>query len=52
MAKGQLPRELCSILACPVCKQGIKYSKGKTRLLCSKCKKEYMIKNGIPILLP
>lgn len=40
------------MLACPVCKANLKYNKGKTGLVCDKCKRKYEIKNGIPILLP
>lgn len=45
-------KELLDILACPVCKSDLKYNKDKTSLICIKCKKEYKIKEGIPILLP
>ena len=43
---------LFSILACPVCKADLVYSSDKAGLLCVKCKKEYEIKEGIPVLLP
>lgn len=41
---------LFSIIACPQCKKGFseKYS---SRLICEKCKVEYPIMHGIPILL-
>ena len=47
-----LAKELYDILACPVCKGDIAYTKDKTALLCKKCKIEYPIKEGIPIMLP
>jgi uncharacterized protein YbaR (Trm112 family) len=50
--KEPIPKELFKILACPLCKAELKYSKGKKGLVCSKCKKEYPIKEGIPVLLP
>ncbi len=43
-------KELLKILACPVCKGDLKLEKNK--LICLSCKKEYEIKEGIPILLP
>ena len=52
MTKDPIPKELFDILACPLCKAGLKYNKEKTKLECSKCKKEYDIKDGVPILLP
>ncbi|MBI4141863.1 Trm112 family protein [Candidatus Woesearchaeota archaeon] len=47
-----LPAELYSIIACPVDKSDLKYTKEKTGLQCVKCKYIYPIKEGIPILLP
>ena len=47
-----LPKSLFDILACPSCKSDLIYNKSKTKLVCIKCKKEYDIKEGIPILLP
>jgi len=52
MVKDPIPNELFDILACPLCKAGLKYNNDKTKLVCPKCKKEYEIKEGIPILLP
>jgi len=46
-----IDKELFNVLACPVCKGSLKYGKEKTKLVCSKCKKEYEIREGIPILL-
>ena len=52
MTSELLAKELYDILACPVCKGDIVYTKDKTALLCKKCKIEYPIKEGIPIMLP
>ena len=46
-----IKKELLDILACIKCKGSLKYSKDKTKLVCSKCKKEYEIRDGIPVLL-
>ncbi|MBD3312623.1 Trm112 family protein [archaeon] len=45
MSKG-----LLKILACPVCKGDLVLKSKK--LVCKKCKEEYPIKDGVPILLP
>ena len=50
--KNPIPRHLYNILACPLCKSDIRYSKDKKSLICIKCKTVYPIENGIPNLLP
>ncbi|MFA5406859.1 MAG: Trm112 family protein [Candidatus Nanoarchaeia archaeon] len=62
--KPLIDKELMNILACPVCKGDLKLIdfRGKPRkkdergldgkLFCKKCKLDYPIKEGIPILLP
>lgn len=52
MQAEPIAKELLDILACPVCKSDLKYNKNKTGLVCTKCKREYEIKEGIPVLLP
>ena len=47
-----ISEDLFNILACPVCKSNLNYNKTKTKLVCIKCKKEYNIKEGIPLLSP
>jgi len=47
-----IQKDMFKILACPVCKSDLEYNKDKTRLVCTKCKAIYPIKEGIPILLP
>jgi len=50
--KEPIPREIFDILACPLCKSDLEYTKDKKNLVCSKCKRKYPIKEGVPILLP
>ena len=44
-----LDKEFLNILACPICKQGIKEENNE--LICRHCNKAYPIKDGIPIML-
>lgn len=46
-----IPKKLFDVLACPKCKGNLVYNKDKTSLLCNKCKKEYHIKEDIPIFV-
>ena len=50
--KEPIPKDLFEILACPVCRADLRYTKDKNNLICVKCGKKYPIKQGIPILLP
>ena len=52
MVKNPIKKELFDVIVCPVCKAQLKYTKSKDYLICTKCKVEYPIKNGIPILMP
>ena len=52
MAKDPIPKELFDILACPLCRADLEYSKDKKKLLCSGCGKKYPIEEEIPNLLP
>ena len=47
-----IPKDLFDILACPLCKADLEYTKDKKWLLCSKCGEKYPIREGIPVLLP
>ena len=47
-----IPKELFDILACPLCKAELEYTKGKKGLLCAGCGAKYPIKEGIPVLMP
>ena len=52
MLKDPIPKDLYKILACPVDKADLVYTKDKKGLKCKKCGYVYPIKGGIPILLP
>lgn len=45
-----ISRGLLRILACPVCKGGLKL--GREELVCKRCSQRYPIVDGIPHLLP
>ena len=47
-----IPKDLFEILACPLCKADLEYTKGKKGLVCSKCGEKYPINDGVPVLLP
>ena len=47
-----IPKELFRILACPICKSDLQYTKDKKFLICVKCKEVYPIRKGIPVLMP
>jgi uncharacterized protein YbaR (Trm112 family) len=49
-----LDKDLLKILACPDDKANVTYKKlgRKETLTCSKCKRVFVVKNGIPIMLP
>lgn len=44
-----IDKELLEILACPVCKTGVRLENGF--IVCSKCGRHYPIKDDIPIML-
>jgi len=44
-----IDEELLKILACPLCKTDVILKENK--LVCTKCKRKYPIKDGIPIML-
>jgi uncharacterized protein YbaR (Trm112 family) len=50
--KDPIPKDLFNILACPVCRANLRYTKDKKSLVCVKCGKKYPIKGKIPVLLP
>ena len=50
--KDPIPKDLFDILACPLCKADLEYTKDKKGLICSKCGEKYPIEQGIPIMLP
>ena len=46
-----ISKELFDILACPLCRAELEYTKNKDSLICSNCSTKYPIKDKIPILL-
>ncbi len=44
-----IDKELLAILACPACKADVELKDEK--IICTKCKRRYPIKDGIPIML-
>ncbi|MFA6321301.1 MAG: Trm112 family protein [Candidatus Omnitrophota bacterium] len=44
-----IDENLMNILVCPVCKEKLDYRNEK--MICSKCKKAYPVKSGIPVML-
>ena len=44
-----IDKELLEILACPVCKGDVKEINDK--IVCLECKRQYPIREGIPIML-
>lgn len=51
MEKEPLTGTLYKILACPVCKADLRYSKNNKKLVCKVCKAEFNIKDGMPVML-
>jgi len=47
----ELSKELLEVLACPACKSDVHYLRAQNKLKCVKCKREYKIEDGIPIML-
>jgi len=53
MAKNNpIPEDLFNILACPICRADLRYTKDKKGLICTKEGHKYPIRQGIPVLLP
>ena len=46
-----IPKDLFNILACPLCRADLEYTKDKKALVCSDCGTKYPIEDKIPILL-
>lgn len=47
-----LDPKLLEILACPACKGALAYRpEGPESLDCAACRKRYLVKDGIPVLL-
>jgi len=50
--KDPIPEDLFNILACPICRADLRYTKDKKGLVCIKEGHKYPIRQGIPVLLP
>ncbi len=46
-----MDKNLLEIIVCPKCKGKLELDESGKRLLCSRCRLSFEIKNGIPILL-
>lgn len=48
-----IDKELLDILACPACKADVVLDTagGEEKIVCSKCKRKYPVRDGIPIML-
>ncbi|MEN8134415.1 MAG: Trm112 family protein [Thermodesulfobacteriota bacterium] len=46
-----IKKELLDILACPKCKQAVKFNEQKDGLICENCRLLYEIRDNIPIML-
>ena len=51
IVEDPIPKDLFDILACPLCRADLEYTKGKKGLVCSNCGENYPIEDNIPILL-
>jgi len=47
-----IPKDLFDILACPLCRADLRYTKDRKQLVCIKCSQKYPIIEGIPVLMP
>ena len=43
--------DMLDFLCCPICHGEFEYKQKESVLICSKCKKEFIVKENIPILL-
>ena len=48
---NKINEELIALLACPVCRADLAV-RGQASLVCCKCRAEFLVKDGIPVLLP
>jgi len=42
---------LLDILVCPICKANLEYRKAQSELICKPCRRAFLIRDGIPIML-
>ena len=46
-----LDKKLLEILACPICKGGLRYEIGKQELICLPDKLAFPVRDGVPVML-
>lgn len=46
-----MDKTLLEILACPLCKSGLRFNKSKMELICPACRLAYPIRDDIPVML-
>lgn len=46
-----IEKDLLDILACPVCRGGIRYDAPEEKLTCVSCGRRYPIRDDIPVML-
>jgi uncharacterized protein YbaR (Trm112 family) len=49
---NKIDRKLLEVLVCPLCKGSLIYNESKQELICKQSKLAYLVKDGIPIMLP
>jgi uncharacterized protein YbaR (Trm112 family) len=47
----EFDKRIVDLLKCPNCESALEL-KGRNKLFCARCKKEFDIRNGVPVLLP
>ncbi len=47
-----LDKRLLPLLACPVCKSGLRHDATADELICIACMLAFPIREGIPVMLP
>jgi uncharacterized protein YbaR (Trm112 family) len=46
-----IAKDLLEILVCPACKQALEYRENPESLKCKQCRRVYLVKDDIPIML-
>jgi len=46
-----LDKKLLEILACPICKGGLRYEKDRQELICLPDKLAFPVRDGVPVML-
>jgi uncharacterized protein len=43
--------KMLDILACPACRGDVEYDAKNEKLVCIECSREFLVKDGIPIMV-